>query len=763
MYLYFNSDGVLKEVVNDEYLRQGSSGVNFIYAYFEDGFNLDTDIVEFKFIQKSMNITYPRVAVEDDTTMEIPYNPKRDLRFFEYNKLYHFAIIPLSFNIYDGEELQASYNVLSNAVNTGLTIYKNNRACGLVVFDIEEGADGTNEIQKEEYITLAQFQYLLQNEARRDYVDSTFVTLATNQNITGDKTFVNRFFIGDNKEYQIKEDTDLKVLFKTTLGYMNFIIANVNEVSINGNFYPITTNEQDLGSNTYMWKTIYARGLRNGVSSHSLLVPITAFYNEDRYIATTKDLNDGLALKQDTLIAGAGISIAPDGKTISATTKIALSGPYNDLSALQTAHPVGDSNTIYLVIDPNAVQNNRYDEYIWDDINNEYEKIASIDTALNLNAYQKKLTIIDAPESGTYDITVSDYFDILEENGIGNEPYFLYFNGTGFNKGYFLMWSDASGHINFMEVNTGKSYFYIPVEDDTEYLGRVLFANGVSRKNELNFRDYISNESNRFALCSAVYNALLNYPKIYTYASSQNKTVANLYSDIGETECFILNFDTGTGINSFVCRFSSVSFFFFYTSGEKAGRAYVINSNNYSRTLSEVFVDNLNCTLENVATAINGNYPKLVSEGAVYNKFQNIVDSTVQTEAAETVSSMQDRTYAVQYDSNGKAVVNVPWSASGLYQHKVVISAGSDTATLYYFDSSSTQKTSSTWGASISAMQKGFVRGVVYKSSTDKTYMVADFNISNSIPEIVYYDGGVRGTVLLSSTPLTFVDTVSAL
>lgn len=38
---------------------------------------------------------------------------------------------------------------------------------------------------------------------------------------------------------------------------------------------------------------------------------------------------------------------------------------------------------------------------------------------------------------------------------------------------------------------------------------------------------------------------------------------------------------------------------------------------------------------------------------------------TVQTEAAELVSSSSGRTYAVQFDSNGNLVVNVPWTDAG--------------------------------------------------------------------------------------------------
>ena len=42
-----------------------------------------------------------------------------------------------------------------------------------------------------------------------------------------------------------------------------------------------------------------------------------------------------------------------------------------------------------------------------------------------------------------------------------------------------------------------------------------------------------------------------------------------------------------------------------------------------------------------------------------------IGSDTVQTANAEAVSSVANRTYAVQVNSSGQAVVNVPWSTAG--------------------------------------------------------------------------------------------------
>lgn len=86
--------------------------------------------------------------------------------------------------------------------------------------------------------------------------------------------------------------------------------------------------------------------------------------------------------KQDKLVAGANISIASDGKTISASS----STRFEVVETLPTSDIRTD--TIYLVPKSTSQTNNVYDEYAY--INNAWEKIG--DTEIELSGYQTLLS-----------------------------------------------------------------------------------------------------------------------------------------------------------------------------------------------------------------------------------------------------------------------------------------------------------------------------------------------------------------------------------
>lgn len=158
MYLYFDRQGTLKEILNDNPFRQGDTK-NKIYIYIEDDYT--TNSISAKYGRHDAQVVYPLfnpslTKVHKD---KLPFDPKRELKYFKYNTPYDFYEIPTSWDT-GGDNV---INVLDAPGNVELTVTVDFGKLGLIVFNVEETTDNNYEIQEEEYITLAQFYYLLDN------------------------------------------------------------------------------------------------------------------------------------------------------------------------------------------------------------------------------------------------------------------------------------------------------------------------------------------------------------------------------------------------------------------------------------------------------------------------------------------------------------------------------------------------------------------------------------------------------------------------
>lgn len=86
MYVYFNELGVIKEIVQNEHLRQGSSNANELYLYFAGDRTLSQLTLTIQ-VNDSEETTYTRfIDLQEDkiTNVEIPYNPTQQLKYFSY-------------------------------------------------------------------------------------------------------------------------------------------------------------------------------------------------------------------------------------------------------------------------------------------------------------------------------------------------------------------------------------------------------------------------------------------------------------------------------------------------------------------------------------------------------------------------------------------------------------------------------------------------------------------------------------------------------
>ena len=80
MFVYFDKNGVVREVINDKSIRQGSYNVNAIYCYFEELTPDDVFVVtQWGDLTKTKEVS----IIDNVAVATIPYNKERDLKFFK--------------------------------------------------------------------------------------------------------------------------------------------------------------------------------------------------------------------------------------------------------------------------------------------------------------------------------------------------------------------------------------------------------------------------------------------------------------------------------------------------------------------------------------------------------------------------------------------------------------------------------------------------------------------------------------------------------
>ena len=103
MYLYFDSKGTLLETINDEALRQYNVGVNTVNVFIEDADNPDSgkiakNIYSLKYWfqladGEVLNEDYSVTRDNNLVTKTVPFDRNRDLKHFQYGKVYEFFVI----------------------------------------------------------------------------------------------------------------------------------------------------------------------------------------------------------------------------------------------------------------------------------------------------------------------------------------------------------------------------------------------------------------------------------------------------------------------------------------------------------------------------------------------------------------------------------------------------------------------------------------------------------------------------------------------
>jgi hypothetical protein len=169
MYLYYDSNGVLQEQINDSAIVQGET-CNIIYCYFA-GLDLTS---------KSFQLTLTRVSSGTSTrtidgvvtpNVTIPYNSKRDLRYFQYYypNGTNTGYTMVAFALNSATDLTTSDTYAGNPLISGSTsdFYEP------ITFNVE-----SNHITANEAITSSQYTYLLALAKGTIYANGISLSLA---------------------------------------------------------------------------------------------------------------------------------------------------------------------------------------------------------------------------------------------------------------------------------------------------------------------------------------------------------------------------------------------------------------------------------------------------------------------------------------------------------------------------------------------------------------------------------------------------------
>lgn len=171
MYLYFDNQGVLKEIVNDKAVRQGDSNLDKIYFFIasdEPDFAEDTEGQYYKartfeagrrtFYDVEGNVLGVQDASFslDTVKLEIPYNKKRELKYFQYFQRYECFVVEVPDDLLNDN---GTVGCSIKMVNTDLSIF----ALGFIAFNVEKTATNLIISIDEPLLSIAQWNYLISN------------------------------------------------------------------------------------------------------------------------------------------------------------------------------------------------------------------------------------------------------------------------------------------------------------------------------------------------------------------------------------------------------------------------------------------------------------------------------------------------------------------------------------------------------------------------------------------------------------------------
>ena len=162
IYCYYDKTGILREIINDSDNRQGNNNTEiFVYSERDDIDNISV-------VYAIGGIRYPvfdsitQFADGVERGMTVPYNKNINYKYFKDNTPYNFYkfIVPVDIMQFNGT-CKATFSIHSGNKTQPL---------GLLTFDIQDSV-----INKDDILTLSQWQYLLEEMAKVLQLRSTSV------------------------------------------------------------------------------------------------------------------------------------------------------------------------------------------------------------------------------------------------------------------------------------------------------------------------------------------------------------------------------------------------------------------------------------------------------------------------------------------------------------------------------------------------------------------------------------------------------------
>lgn len=235
MYLYFDKKGILREIINDNAIRQYSDNANVVLMYFET--ESVPSLITLGITQNSPTRTTITRQIDpsvDFVNITLEYSSERTLSYFKYGKLYKFYKYELT-----SEDLMYS-GVLTIDPLVNFVSENTSDAYGRICLVVEESnVVPTELITQGEYLDL--FQEIAEfNQNRINDINALreeAVLIDTDQDITSTKTFRQTSGLVERTNNVSKSGLDIKVYQQNVLtssavldsGSLTFDICQLSE------------------------------------------------------------------------------------------------------------------------------------------------------------------------------------------------------------------------------------------------------------------------------------------------------------------------------------------------------------------------------------------------------------------------------------------------------------------------------------------------------------------------------------------------------